>query len=743
MKTAEAALGKNQFGTFGGVFTPSILTIFGVIMFMRTNYVVGQAGVRNALLILLIAKSITFFTTLSLSAIATNMQVKGGGAYFIISRVLGPEFGGSIGIALFWAQALSGPFYILGFTEALVSSFPALAPHFQMIAIFCAALLFIITFIGAGWAMKIQFAIMAVLLSAIVAYMAGAFTMFDFEMLSEHWQPAYTIGDSGSMLTFWAVFAIFFPAVTGIMAGVNMSGDLKDPSWSIPAGTLAAIVFSAIVYALQIVVCGGAFSRDAMVNLPYETLRANAAFNLGPLVAAGVFAATLSSALGSFLGAPRILQAVARDDILGVLAPFSKGSAKGDEPQRATALTALICLGVFLWAGNHAGGSSLNIVAGIITMFFLMTYGMVNLAAFTEAYGGNPSFRPKFKFFHWSTALFAMLGCAGAALLIDPMAAVISAILLAGLLWYIRTRKLNVAFGDARRGFIYSNVRENLIRLSRMPDDDRNWRPTILAFTGNPAVRADMARMALWLEGGKGIVFMATILVGDLIESAKFRQIAIKQMSQLCQDSDLKAFPIVTVAPSFPVGFSQVVQIASMGPIVPNLVMLGWSGSGADMARINPTVNQALAVDKSVIILRPAVGPEHDKRRIDIWWRGMGNGSLMLILAYLVSKNFVWSRSKIRIIRIIGNEEGREPALIALETLIKNIRVDATAVVIVSSASFKDIFHENSSDASIVFMGFEPLEDKEAESWYRKMEALLTGMPATLLVCSKTQIDIY
>ena len=236
---------RNRFGTFAGVFTPAILTILGVIMFMRANFVVGQAGVLGALSILVIAKSITLTTSLSIAAISTNMRVRGGGFYFLISRVLGAEFGGAIGIALFFALALSVPFYILGFAEALVRSYPLLVPYFQVITLGTALVLFALVFSGAGWAIKIQFVIMAFLFLAIIAFLGGAFQHFSFATLQQNLDPAYAPVDPqdrmAPLFSYWVVFAIYFPAVTGIAAGVNMSGDLKDPGHSIPRGTLAAV----------------------------------------------------------------------------------------------------------------------------------------------------------------------------------------------------------------------------------------------------------------------------------------------------------------------------------------------------------------------------------------------------------------------------------------------------------------------------------------------------------------------
>jgi amino acid transporter len=253
---------QNRLGTFGGVFTPSILTILGVIMFMRAGNVIGEAGIFQALLILIIAKAITTLTTLSISAVSTNTPVSGGGAYFLISRALGPEFGGAIGIALFMAQAISVPFYILGFTEALVRAFPEAGQNFLNIALFTAIALFIISFTGAKLAIKTQYIIMSILALSILAFMGGSLLNFSGDVFSANLGSKYTSVN----VSFWVVFALYFPAVTGIMAGVNMSGDLENPGKSIPSGTFAAVLTGLLIYGLQILIIGGAQTRDQLIN---------------------------------------------------------------------------------------------------------------------------------------------------------------------------------------------------------------------------------------------------------------------------------------------------------------------------------------------------------------------------------------------------------------------------------------------------------------------------------------------
>ena len=415
---------STKFGTFGGVFTPCTLTILGVIMFLRFGQVAGQAGILHVLLIILCAKGITTLTAVSLSAIATNTRVKGGGAYYLISRSLGFEFGGAIGVFFFLAQAISVSMYVIGFTEAFFIAFPNLGWSFRIMATMVNLVVFVCVYIGAGWTIKVQYGILVVLALAIVSFAAGAVADVSWYRLSSSMLPAYQQGDS-----FFTMFALFFPAVTGIMAGANMSGDLRDPGRSIPSGTLSAIAFTGVIYVgMALLLCA---SRDQEVLITDPFVVKTIAWS-PLLINAGVFAATLSSALGSMMGAPRILQAFARDDILKGIKIFGQGSGKSNEPRLATVLTFLIAQACIL-VGD------LNAIAPVITMFFMITYGTLNLACFYESITRNPSYRPKFRLSHWSTALLGALGCLLVMFLINPLWAIVAVVTMAALLWCSQT----------------------------------------------------------------------------------------------------------------------------------------------------------------------------------------------------------------------------------------------------------------------------------------------------------------
>lgn len=751
-----------KFSTFGGVFTPSILTIFGVIMFMRAGMVIGEAGIAGALFILLISKSITLFTGFSISAIATNTEVKSGGAYFLISRTLGPEFGGAIGLALYAAQALSVPFYILGFSEALVKSVGSMIPSlsmevlnspvpylgtwFSIINFSILIILFIVSFIGADWAIKTQYIIMAVLGLAIAAFLGGAALRFNIPTFQSNWISGYSGNNN-----FWIVFAIYFPAATGIMAGVNMSGNLKDPTKSLPMGTILAIATGLFVYAGQILLLGGAVERSQLIARPFHTLldvsNINVGFmtvRLGFLVVMGVICATLSSAIGSFLGAPRVLQALAQDKILKPFTPFAKLSKKG-EPHRALWITFVISAAVLYYARNSGGGGALNSIASIITMLFLCTYGITNLAAFVESFGRNPSFRPRFRFFHWSIALLGALGCLFAAFLINALTAMFAIFIISLLFLYVRKFILTSSFGDARRGFYYSRARDNLFMLSQMPIHAKNWRPTILVLSGNPNTRFGLVKYANWLGSGRGIVTMASFITGNFYEKLSRRKEELAKLDIFIEENNLQAFSEVLVTPNFDVGLFHLLQCSSLSPVKPNLIIWGWSKKPSRAAQNIKNMKIAYTLGISQIIVSnpipPSIKARH--RKIDIWWRGKKNGSLMVILGYLLSLNSEWSGCTIRILRVVSNRGQVMYAESELKKMMDSARMSNTKIeIIVSEKKFPEILKETSVDSAVVFLGFEIPEVESTPQFQRGYSMLLESMPTTFLVNSTGEADL-
>jgi amino acid transporter len=689
---------SRKFGTFGGVFTPSLLTILGVIMFLRFSTVVGYAGLWNSFLILTGAKIISLITGLSVASIATNMRVKGGGAYYLISRTLGVEFGGVIAVFFYIAQAVAVTLYVVGFTEAVFSAFPGIGFSFRTVASITNVIVFVCVYIGAGWTIRLQYGILAVLLLSVLSFFVGAGTAFSPETLranlDSNWSPEYS---------FFTVFALFFPAVTGIMAGVNMSGDLKDPGRSIPNGTFAAIGVSALIYAAIAVLLAGGVPRSELLGEGF--VMKDRAFS-PVLIYAGVFCATLSSALGSMMGAPRILQAFASDNIFSRLRWFGRGSGSSGEPRRATVLTFLIAQ-VGVLAGD------LDTIAPVITMFFLMTYATVNLACFYEGRSSNPSFRPTFRFNHWSVALFGALGCLGVMFLINALWATV-ALALAGTLYFFITRaEIQVKWGDLNGGLAFQIARNALLRLERERYHPKNWRPFILAFSGGASNRMHLAEYACWFTVDSGIVSIGQVIRGELENLFARRREAETILRKFLLKEELPAFPVVIVEEDLHAAIKALLQCHGIGGMRPNTVLLGWSQDPKNSEIFRQTITTVKEMKRSLIIV--AAEREDEKTHIpggaiNLWWNSAQNGQLMLLLALMLKKNREWRDHPIRIILPVAPKADVNNIDNEMREMLAQARIEAD-LVIVPTDTPNDAVRQSMQPSAVLLVGFEPGDD--------------------------------
>ena len=711
------------FGTFGGVFTPCVLTILGVIMFLRFGYVVGNAGLLNTLLILAAAKIITILTAVSLSAIATNTKVEGGGAYFLISRSLGVEFGGAIGIVFFFAQAISVAMYVIGFTEALVAILDA-EPWFKLLAVLANAVVFACVYIGAGWTIKVQYFILGTLVLSLFSFFSGAVDSFSWINVSQNMKPSY--GNNESMFT---MFALFFPAVTGIMAGANMSGDLKEPSKSIPSGTLWAIGVTAIVYAVMGLFLAGCSSPEILQT---NTLIVGDISLWPVLITAGVFAATLSSALGSMMGAPRILQALARDSIFPRLGMFRVGSGANSEPRRATILTFVISTLCILAA-------DLNTIAPLITMAFMITYGTINLATFYEGITRNPSYRPTFRYSHWSISLLGAIGCGTVMLLINPSWAVLSILMMGAIWFFIYRKQVESQWGDLNSGLLFERTRKNLLRLEQSLYHPKNWRPIVLAMCGGGRSRLNLAVLGHWLTSENGILNLGQVIQGEVENRIDRISNQEELLEKFIEDEQLTAFPNVVASPTLTEGIEYLVQCSGLGALRPNTLLLGWPDAEAKAEPLVASLRIIAALRRNIVIARltdDGIAPHRAAPgTIDVWWRGHKNGELMLMLAHLLKQNRAWRNRSIRLMRVVPNEEGKTEVLKHLETLATESRIEVETEVFVSEQPVH-VIGKQSKDAALVFLGFElPPEGREG-SFYQQMEKFTERIPRAILVSS-------
>ncbi|GAB5409845.1 MAG: Na-K-Cl cotransporter [Balneolaceae bacterium] len=715
-------------GTFGGVYTPSILTILGVIMYLRFGWVVGNVGLIGSLIIVTIATSITFLTSLSVAAIATDQQVRIGGAYYMISRALGIESGGAIGIPLYIALALSVALYVVGFAESVVGVFPNLS--LQWVGLLTTVLVTSLALISAKAAIRAQYFIMLAIAISLVSLVLGSPI-----------EPSVTedvaSAANNSKESFWVVFAVFFPAVTGIMAGVNMSGDLKNPTKSIPFGTFAAIGTGYVIYIGLVVILS---LRATPYDLISDPLIMRKMAFWGDAILLGVWGATLSSAVGSILGGPRVLQALAKDKILPAwLSWLGKGSGQDEEPRRGTLFTMGFAL-IAVWFGD------LNLIAPILSMFFLTTYGVINLAAGIEKLLDSPSYRPTFKV-HWSISLLGALGCFAVMFLINLTATLIALIFVGLIFFWLERRELTSVWGNVKNGLLMAVVREVLLKIN---DDfePKTWRPRPLVLSGSPKKRWHLIDFANSLTHNRGILVVATVLKSEIVDHQRLERME-SDLGSFLKKRAIEALVKVVSSNNPFRGSVRLVEAYGLGKLVPNTIVLGGSGNPDIRKDYCDMIRSFYDMKRNVILIHG--GEEEEKgskivpnkrRRIDLWWGGFkGNGGLMMILVYMLQNSITWKNAEIHLKIIVEFEDAEDEIRNNMLAIVDQIRFDAEIDIIVSNGkAFPEIFKKTSKDADLIFLGM-AIPGEDFTTYYEKMLLQTQDMPTTVFVLAGQDIS--
>ena len=716
-----------RFGTFIGVYTPSVLTILGVMMYLRFGWVVGNVGLALALVIVLASSSITCITALSASSVATNMRVGAGGEYFMVSRSLGLELGGAIGIPLFLCRTLSLTLYAFGLAESFAFLWPAGWGPVPLQGL--AAIIIIATTAIAGKSadasLKLQLPIMIAVALSVLALAGGVITGgFSTPELSPHYERSAPGG-------FWYVFAVFFPAVTGFTAGIGMSGDLQDPQRSIPRGTMLAVATGSAVY-LLIVFLLGVTSKVTPEEL--ATLDPNAppiwtkiAWFGAWLVFPGMWGAILSSAFGSALGGPRVLQALAAD---GLAPRLLARSSRTGQPTIATWVTGGIALAAVA-LGN------LNAVGRWVTIFFLTLYVTINLAAGLERLSGDVSFRPTLKV-PWWVSLAGSLGALLVMFLINRWACLAAIGIELVIYLNLRRRAMESSAGDVRAGAWTALARYALLQLRELVHSARNWRPNILLFTANPESRMGLVRLANWFNQNRGVVTVCQLVTGELGAEEVDIDARLQAMDRRFRDEGVVAFSEVTVVPEFVPGVLTVAQANGIAGLQSNTLMFGWPNDTGGVAKLLCITRAVSRIHKSVILARlPHDEGPPMRNRIDVWWRGRAhNGDMMLLLAHLLSHNPEWRRATVTVRSIVTEDEEREPMQRRLEHLVSEARIGAEASVIVKppGRAFREVMHEASRHSDVVFLGLPVAEPGNELADAERLHALASGFSAAVFV---------
>ncbi|XP_076762530.1 solute carrier family 12 member kcc isoform X8 [Xylocopa sonorina] len=784
--------GGARMGTLIGVFLPCIQNIFGVILFIRLTWVVGTAGAIQGFFIVLCCCCVTMLTAISMSAIATNGVVPAGGSYFMISRSLGPEFGGAVGMLFYTGTTLAAAMYIIGAVEIVLTYMaPSLSifgdftkdPNimYNNFRVYGTCLLMVmgtIVFIGVKFVNKFATVALACVILSIVAVYVGLFYNFygneslkmcilgkrllkDINVMTDcnknrsgilHqlYCPNNTKCDSyylennvtivngirglasgvflenvwdsfqeeGQLIaygrdpkdidvmsdssfnqiqvdlttTFTILIGIFFPSVTGIMAGSNRSGDLADAQKSIPIGTICAILTTSTVYLSSVLLFAGTVDnlllRDKFgQSIGGKLVVANMAWPNQWVILIGSFLSTLGAGLQSLTGAPRLLQAIAKDSIIPFLTPFATSSSRG-EPTRALVLTVLICqCGILL--GN------VDYLAPLLSMFFLMCYGFVNLACALQTLLRTPNWRPRFKYYHWSLSFLGLSLCIAIMFMTSWYYALL-AMGMAGCIYkYIEYRGAEKEWGDGIRGLALSAARYSLLRLEEGPPHTKNWRPQILILSKLtddlvPKYRKLFA-FASQLKAGKGLTICVSCIAGDYIQNTGKTLAAKVNLRKTITEEKVKGFVDVLVAKDVVDGLSSLVQTTGLGGMKPNTVILGWphrwkeSQEGRtwrvflQMVRAVAAARMALLVPKGINFFPDST--EKVVGNIDVWWI-VHDGGLLMLLPFLLKQHRTWKNCKMRIFTVAQMEDNSIQMKKDLKKFLYDLRIEAEVEIV-------------------------------------------------------------
>ncbi|XP_029109125.1 solute carrier family 12 member 7-like isoform X2 [Scleropages formosus] len=794
-----------QMGTFIGVYLPCMQNILGVILFLRLTWIVGTAGVLETFAIVFMCCSCTMLTAISMSAIATNGVVPAGGSYYMISRSLGPEFGGAVGLCFYLGTTFAGSMYILGTIEIFLTyivpnaaifaaekkedAAEAMLNNMRIYGTCCLLFMALVVFVGVKYVNKLALVFLSCVVLSILATYAGVIKTVieppdfpvcllgnrslenhDFDkclktevfgnatVSTELWKlfcdspflnascdeyfasnnvseiqgipgllsgvisdnlwsnygptgmlvekkgqpslPAQDASRDGYLpyvfndiaTSFMLLVGIYFPSVTGIMAGSNRSGDLRDAQRSIPTGTILAIATTSFIYMSCVVLFGACiegvvlrdkFGDSVKRNLVIGTL----AWPSPWVIVIGSFFSCCGAGLQSLTGAPRLLQAIARDGIVPFLQVFGHGKANG-EPTWALLLTAGICeIGILI--------ASLDAVAPILSMFFLMCYLFVNLACAVQTLLRTPNWRPRFKFYHWTLSFLGMSLCLSL-MFISSWYYALVAMLIAGCIYkYIEYRGAEKEWGDGIRGLSLNAARYALIRLEEAPPHTKNWRPQLLVLLNLDAELGVKHRRLLsfttQLKAGKGLTIIGSVLEGTYMSKAAEAKRSEQNVKSAMLAEKTKGFCHVVASSNLRDGFSHLIQTAGLGGMKHNSVLMAWPTSWKhtqdSVSRRNfiETVRETTAAHQALLVAKNVDGFPGNQERlegtIDVWWI-VHDGGLLMLLPFLLRQHKVWRKCKMRLFTVAQLDDNSIQMKKDLQMFLYQLRLDAEVEVV-------------------------------------------------------------
>jgi len=715
---------KKKFGTFEGVFTPSILTILGVIMYMRLGWVVGNAGLIGAIVIIIIAHVIAVTTGLSVSSVATDKKIGAGGIYYVLSRSMGVPIGGSIGIALYVGTAFSIALYLIGFSESFNGYFGLgmAINDFRLTGTIALIALTSLALISTSVALKAQFLILAAIIISLISIFFGT---------SEYVPQTVSLFSTKNSVPLEVVFAVFFPAVTGFTAGIAMSGDLKDPNRSIPKGTLLAIGTGLVVY-LGLTLFIAYNINSEVLKTDYNFLMKIAVF--APAVVAGIWGATLSSALGGILGGPRILQAMSIDKVTPKI--FGKGKGNNNEP-----VYALFMVFIIAEAGILIG--ELDVIARLVSMFYLTAYGFINICFFLESWA-NPDFQPTFKIKRW-IGLLGSIACFGVMFKLD-MFAMIGALLVIGALYFgLQRKEIKLQSNDVWRSVWENIVNKGLKKIDSNIDENSNWNPNIILFSGESKHQNYLLELGKTVSGRTGIVTNFKLIID------KKKGKPLSRTEQIIRDDNFKDLGIFARQIKVNNIYDGITNIAStfgFSGVEPNTIMMGWPKGLENSEEYAKMTETLLHLDYNLLYLdfdRKAKFGNY--QTVDFWWRETDskNAEMMLNIARFIIASPKWNNTNIRVLFVNNNNVDVKIINEKISNLVQNLRVNVEIKIInnaVEQKPFYNIIEENSGTTDLTIVGIPNYKIEKQAEFVLRTNHLFETIGSTLLVKAADNFNV-
>jgi len=713
---------KKVFGAMSGIFIPNITMTFGVILFLRLTIISSHVGLVALAGILVLALLVMLITSFSVASIATNMDIGSGGIYYLITRTLGIEIGGAMGFALYLAQLISTSVVITGFAFLLNAQFP----HLSTVAIETSSLLLLALLAGlsSSWSLWAQMPVFFLLIAAVISVLCGS-----SELLKD---GAFSSYYAGGELSFWQGFALFYPALTGIEAGISLSRNLRNPARSFLIGNVCSLIAAAIAYGGLAYFAHMHISIDLLKSDPFALVKFAYSSNV---VVLAIYATTLASALGSLISAPRILQSIAADGVLPRV--FARNYFKQKEPLPALVFTALLAL-IILYL------TKLDQVLPIFTMMCLICYGLVNLIAAMGELMNAPSWRPTFRV-PWGISLGGFFLCILLMMFVSLTWTLSALFLVFGSFLILQKRQLKAGFKDFRESVVFFFSRMTLYRLSRPAHVALTWHPQLLVLTRTPSQHMKLAHLAHRITKRSGILTFSAIVPKAQGVDPTHLDNTKSALMHFFKKEKIECLVHVHATQSAQEAYINLINTYGIGPIQPNVIVVDLADKMLTENNLIDIICACRSSGKNLVFFKDSIQNAPDlfsgssKKNVAIWWDKSSNRSFNLTISLLsaIKEGPQWQGMSLNLYAIVSNLRAATALNSHLLKYIQQHRLSMTPAVFVENEAkdFLPFIDKYSREAELTCIALPPIKLEDDPHAYVKRLTDFCGQISNSGVC--------